>query len=151
MIESDAPKRCFAARRAGVTLCFGGLLGGWLMPASAQAEPVDDSTAGNVGTHVTYRGGVFARGDENNRDANGKVPGYSLLALDTTWQATKHLQLFASVTNLLDTRYASLGMLDRNVFNGPHHSFDGLHPADEQFVGPGAPRGAWVGARYAWD
>ncbi|WP_321850863.1 TonB-dependent receptor [Burkholderia diffusa] len=105
----------------------------------------------NVGTNITYRSGVFARGDENNQDANGKVPGYVLIDLDTTWQVTKHLQLFASITNLLDKHYASFGMLGRNFFNGPNHSFDGLNPVNEQFVGPGAPRGAWVGARYVWD
>ncbi|HDR9356380.1 TonB-dependent receptor [Burkholderia vietnamiensis] len=105
----------------------------------------------NIGTNLTYRGGVFARGDENNQDANGTIPGYFLIDLDTTWQATKHLQLFASVTNLLDKRYANFGTLGRNFFNGPNHSFDGLNPVNEQFVGPGAPRGAWLGARYAWD
>ncbi len=36
-------------------------------------------------------------------------------------------------------------------FNGPNHTFDGAHPVNEQFVGPGAPRGEWVGVRYAWD
>jgi outer membrane receptor protein involved in Fe transport len=105
----------------------------------------------NIGTNLTYRGGVFARGDENNQDANGTIPGYFLIDLDTTWQATKHLQLFASVTNLLDKRYANFGTLGRNFFNGPNHSFDGLNPVNEQFVGPGAPRGARLGARYAWD
>ncbi|AXF25393.1 TonB-dependent receptor [Burkholderia pyrrocinia] len=105
----------------------------------------------NVGTNITYRSGVFARGDENNQDANGKIPGYFLIDVDTTWQVTKHLQLFASITNLLDKRYASFGLLGQNFFNGPNHSFDGLNPVNEQFVGPGAPRGAWVGARYAWD
>ncbi|MGP8473559.1 hypothetical protein [Burkholderia sp. PR2] len=64
---------------------------------------------------------------------------------------TKHLQLFASITNLLDKRYASFGIIGRNVCAGPNHSFDGINPVNEQFVGPGAPRGAWVGARYAWD
>ncbi|WP_415877913.1 hypothetical protein [Burkholderia diffusa] len=43
MKETDGAKRRFVARRAGVTLCFGGMLGGWLTPASAQVEP-----AGNV-------------------------------------------------------------------------------------------------------
>ncbi|MCA8204208.1 TonB-dependent receptor [Burkholderia sp. AU33545] len=105
----------------------------------------------NVGTNITYRSGVFARGDENNQDVNGKVPGYVLIDLDTTWQVTKHLQLFALITNLLDKRYASFGIIGRNVFAGPNHSFDGINPVNEQFVGPGAPRGAWVGARYACD
>ena len=100
---------------------------------------------------LTYRSGGFARGDENNQDANGKIPGYFLIDLDTTWQVTKHLQLFATVTNLLDKRYASFGIVGQNCFNGPNHTFDGLNPVNEHFVCPGAPRGGWVGARYAWD
>jgi hypothetical protein len=28
--------------------------------------------------------------------------------------------------------------------------FDGANPINEQFVGPGAPRGFWVGLHYAW-
>ncbi|WP_279612187.1 hypothetical protein [Burkholderia latens] len=35
MKGAHAPKRRVVARRASVTVCFGGLLGGWLMPASA--------------------------------------------------------------------------------------------------------------------
>lgn len=61
------------------------------------------------------------------------------------------MQLFASVTNLLNKRYASFAMLGRSFFNGPNHEFDGFNPVNEQFVGPGALRGAWIGARHAWD
>ena len=55
------------------------------------------------------------------------------------------------MTNLFDKRYASFGALGQNFFNGANHTFDGANPVNEQFVGPGAPRGAWVGMRYAWD
>lgn len=104
----------------------------------------------NVGTNVTYRSGVYARGDENNQDVNGKIPGYFLIDLDTTYQVTKQLQVFASVTNLLDKRYASFGALGQNFFTGPNHTFNGAGSVNEQFVGPGAPRGIWAGLRYAW-
>lgn len=105
----------------------------------------------NVGTNVTYRSGIFARGDENNQDVNGKIAGYLLVDLDTTYRATKRLQVFARIMNLLNKRYASFGVLGSNVFTGPGHTFDGAAPANEQFVGVGAPRGIWVGVRYAWD
>jgi iron complex outermembrane receptor protein len=104
-----------------------------------------------IGTNVTWRGGVYAQGDENNQDVNGKIAGYLLVDLDSTWQVTKQLAVFANVTNLLDRRYASFGVLGQNFFNGPGHTFDGANPVDEMFVGPGAPRGAWVGLRYRWD
>ncbi|CAB3683733.1 TonB-dependent receptor [Paraburkholderia rhynchosiae] len=103
-----------------------------------------------VGANLTWRGGIYAQGDENNQDVNGKIAGYLLLDLDTSYQVTKQLQVFANVTNLLDKRYASFGTLGENFFNGPNHTFDGANPSNEQFVGPGAPRGFWVGLRYAW-
>ncbi|WP_240702317.1 TonB-dependent receptor [Trinickia terrae] len=104
----------------------------------------------NIGTNLTYRGSIYARGDEDNEDVNGKIAGYFLIDLDTTYQITKQLQVFATVSNLLDKRYASFGALGQNFFNGPNHTFDGAAPVAEQFVGPGAPRGVWVGMRYAW-
>ncbi|MGF6573440.1 iron complex outermembrane receptor protein [Paraburkholderia sp. GAS333] len=104
----------------------------------------------NLGTNLTWRGSVYAQGDENNEDVNGKISGYLLIDMDTTYQVTKQLQVFASVTNLLDKRYASFGALGTNYFTGPNHTFDGTNPVNEQFVGPGAPRGFWMGLRYAW-
>lgn len=110
----------------------------------------DATSKWTIGTNLTWRGGVYAQGDENNQDINGKLSGYLLIDMDTTYQVTKQLQVFASVTNLLDKRYASFGVLGENFFNGPNHTFDGANPINEQFVGPGAPRGVWVGLRYAW-
>jgi iron complex outermembrane recepter protein len=103
-----------------------------------------------IGTNLTYRGSIYARGDEDNEDVNGKIAGYFLIDLDTTYQVTKQLQVFATVTNLLDKQYASFGVLGQNFFNGPNHTFDGFAPINEQFLGVGAPRGVWVGLRYAW-
>ncbi|NIF81798.1 TonB-dependent receptor [Paraburkholderia sp. Cy-641] len=103
-----------------------------------------------IGTNLTWRGSVYAQGDENNQDANGRISGYLLIDMDTAYQVTKQVQVFASVTNLLDKRYASFGALGQNFFTGPNNTFNGANPVNEQFVGPGAPRGFWVGMRYAW-
>lgn len=103
-----------------------------------------------IGTNLVWRGSVYAQGDENNQDANGKISGYLLIDMDTAYQVTKQLQVFASVTNLLDKRYASFGALGQNFFTGPGNTFNGANPLNEQFVGPGAPRGFWMGLRYAW-
>jgi outer membrane receptor protein involved in Fe transport len=104
----------------------------------------------NIGSNLTYRGSIFARGDEDNQDVNGTVAGYFLIDLDTSYNITKQLQVFASITNLLNKRYASFAILGENDFNGANHTFDGANPVNEQFLGIGAPRGAWVGLRYAW-
>ncbi len=104
----------------------------------------------NIGANVLYRSAIFARGDEDNQDVNGQIAGYAVVNLDTTWQVTKQLQLFARVDNLFDKRYTDFGVLGQNFFNGPGHTFSGNDVTNEQFVGVGAPRGVWVGLRYAW-
>jgi iron complex outermembrane recepter protein len=104
-----------------------------------------------IGGNLTYRSNIFARGDENNQDVNGSIAGYFLIDLDTTYNVTKHFQVFGSIQNLLNKRYASFGILGQNFFNGPNHTFDGDNVSNEQFLGLGAPRGFWVGARYSWD
>jgi outer membrane receptor protein involved in Fe transport len=104
-----------------------------------------------IGTSLTYRDGVYAQGDQNNQDVNGKIPGYFLIDFDTAYDVTKRFRVFATVTNVLNKRYASYGVLGQNFFNGPNHTFNGQSPVNEQFVGAGAPRGAWIGVRYAWD
>lgn len=104
----------------------------------------------NFGANFTWRGTIFARGDEDNQDVNGTIGSYFLIDLDATWNVTRQLQVFAMVTNLLNRQYASFGILGQNFFNGPGHTFDYGSASNEQFLGVGAPRGAWVGLRYAW-
>ena len=105
----------------------------------------------DVGTNLTYRSSFFARGDEDNEDVHGRLAGYFLIDLDSTYRVTKHLMVWARVTNLLNKSYASFGVLGQNVFTGPGHTFNPASPVNEQFVGVGAPRGGWVGLRYAWE
>jgi iron complex outermembrane receptor protein len=94
---------------------------------------------------------VYARGDENNLDANGRVPGYAIVNLDTRYQLTGKLQLFARVDNVFNRRYANFGILGDNVFTGPGQTFDAANPRAEQFRGYGAPRGADIGMEYRFE
>lgn len=106
----------------------------------------------NLGANVLASTGVYARGDENNRDVNGQVPGYTVLNLDGRFRATKRLELFARMNNVFDRRYANFGVVGENFFTGPGRTFGpaaGFEPSSEQFRGPGAPFGAWLGANYS--
>ena len=71
-----------------------------------------------------YSSAIFARGDENNVDVRGKVPGYTVVNLDSRYKATKAIEVFARVNNLFDRQYANFGILGRNAFTGPNQSFD---------------------------
>ena len=107
----------------------------------------------SAGASALVSSGVYARGDENNADRNGPLPGYVVVSLDARCRLGGNLELFARVNNLLDARYYDFGALGENFFTGPDHSFGpavGVAPSATQFRGPGAPLGAWVGVRYAF-
>jgi len=89
----------------------------------------------------------YARGDENNQDRNGALAGYGLLSLDAHWQLARGWQLFATLDNLFDRRYATFAQLGANFFTGPGGSFDATNVQSEQFRTPGAPRAAWIGIK----
>jgi outer membrane receptor protein involved in Fe transport len=93
-------------------------------------------------------GSAYARGDENNRDASGRVPGYAVLNLDARWRVGEGTEIFLRIDNALDKRYANFGALGFNDFASG--TYDPAHEVAEPFYGYGVPRGAWAGIRYAW-
>lgn len=103
-----------------------------------------------IGVGGVFNSGIFARGDENNLDARGRIPGYAVFNMDSAYALSKGLDLFVRVNNLFDRRYANFGILGSNAFTGPDHAFNGDQPASEQFRGYGAPRGLWFGIRRSW-
>src|SRR5262249_38175683 len=105
-----------------------------------------------LGANLLTSAGSYARGDEDNRDINGQVPGYTVLNLDGAFVASKNFDVFIRVNNVFDRRYSNFGIIGENFFTGPGKTFGpsaGADPVAEQFRGPGAPRGAWVGVRYS--
>jgi iron complex outermembrane receptor protein len=107
----------------------------------------------SIGAGVVAASSQFAHGDENNRDRHGRVPGYTVVDLDARWQVARDWEIFASVANLFDRRYQNFGILGANAFNGPDRTFGpalGIDPQAEQFRALGAPRGFWLGVRYAF-
>jgi len=110
----------------------------------------DVGNQASFGANVIYSSSVFARGDENNQDANGRVPGYAVVNLDGRYRVAKGVEVFARVVNLFDKRYSNFGILGENFFTGPGRTFDGSNATNEQFRGPGVPRGVWAGLRYQW-
>ena len=109
-----------------------------------------DSGVWAMGATLIANSSTYARGDENNSDARGRVPGYAVANFDAHWNVDSSLQVFARIDNAFDTRYSNFGVLGFNSFTGPNRTFDPANAVAEPFYGPGAPRGAWVGLRYAW-
>jgi iron complex outermembrane receptor protein len=108
----------------------------------------------SIGSNIVTASSQYARGDENNLDANGKIPGYTVVNLDTNYRVNDNWKLFAKVNNLFDRNYATFGLLGVNEFTGPGNTYTTNTAAwntNDQFRTPGAPRAAWVGVTYEFD
>lgn len=148
-----SPNNSTADRNGAIAVSPGNRVPG--IPADAaklRADvAVDDRLS--VGTSIVYASSQYARGDENNRDRHGRVPGYTAVDFDARYQAAKDLEVFARIANAFDRRYQNIGVLGSNVFTGPDRSFgpsSGNVAVSEQFRGVGAPRGIWIGLRYSF-
>ena len=107
-----------------------------------------------LGASLQAASNQYAQGDENNSDRSGRVPGYAVVHADAQYALTRDVTLFAQIDNLFDHRYANFGLLGMNAFTGPGRTFGpavGIAPVAEQFRALGAPRGAWIGVRIAFD
>jgi outer membrane receptor protein involved in Fe transport len=108
------------------------------------------SEALTLGANLVANSAIRSRGDENNRDARGTVPGYALVNLDGAWRFAKGWELFGRIDNVFDRDVANFGILGRNVFPNPARTFDPANAVAEPFLGLAPPRGAWIGVRYIW-
>ena len=99
------------------------------------------SDATRIGTNIHAQGPQYARGDENNSDSNGKVPGYAIMNIDATHRVSKTFEYFGGISNVFDQTYATYGVLgDNNLSSTGSTSY-------EQFRSYGAPRSYFVGVR----
>lgn len=105
------------------------------------------SAAWSVALQMQAQSSQYARGDENNQDVNGALPGFALFNLDARWRLGQGWEAFVKVDNLFDRRHANFGTLGQNLFTGPGNSFDftGTQWRNEQFRTVGVPRGLWLG------
>jgi len=107
-----------------------------------------------VGSNIVTASSQYARGDENNQDANGKIPGYTVVNFDTHYSVNSNWKLFAKVNNVFDKNYATFGLLGVNEFTGPGNTYTTNIASwnnNDQFRTPAAPRAAWVGITYEFD
>jgi iron complex outermembrane recepter protein len=101
-----------------------------------------------VGMNWIAVSGQYPRGDENNQDVNGKIPGYGVINLDARYQVDKQLNFFIKINNLLNKKYYTFGVLGENFFTGPGNTYDRINTRPELFVSSAAPIGAWLGVEY---
>jgi outer membrane receptor protein involved in Fe transport len=126
------------------------------LPRDALKLRVEWSATGrlDLGLNLVAVARQYARGDENNADAHGPLPGYAVVHLDAEYRLAPRVTLLVQVDNLLDRRYATYALLGSNVFTGPGGSFGpaaGVAPVAEPFRAFGAPRAIYAGVRYALE
>ncbi|MBL8494540.1 MAG: TonB-dependent receptor [Rhodocyclaceae bacterium] len=108
-----------------------------------------------VGASMVAFSSQYARGNENNAHRadgeeflhSGKIGGYSVFNLTTSYEFGNGLELFAKVNNVFDRKYASGAILAENIFQDVR-SAAVSDERGETFIAPGAPRAGWIGVRY---
>jgi iron complex outermembrane recepter protein len=105
-----------------------------------------------VGATLNFVGSFYYVGDESNQLA--PLPGYTTINLHSTYKPVPHFELFASINNLFNRKYATWGILSdptgigapgippNGVTNGPG--------VDNRFLSPAAPFEAFGGVRISF-
>jgi len=104
----------------------------------------------SIGATLVAASSQYARGNENNLDPGGTVPGYAVVNLDARWQVDPEWQVFGNVTNLFHTRYQNFGILGANYFRGPGNTYAPALAGPEPFRAPATPFGVWVGVQWTF-
>ncbi len=103
----------------------------------------------SVGASINIVSSVYFVGDESNQLA--PIPGYFLIGLHSSYHPMRGVELFATIDNLLDRRYATWGILsDPTGVGAPGIPADALTNGpgvDNRFESPGAPFEIFGGIR----
>ena len=90
-----------------------------------------------IGGNVVANSGQYLRGDEANLLPS--VNGFAVANFMASFRVSSRVAITGRVTNLFGTNYSTFGLLgEADEVLGD--AFD-----DPRFLGPGAPRAAWVG------
>ncbi len=92
-----------------------------------------------IGAELLNASGAHLRGDEGNLFE--ELDGYTLVNVRAEYRLGERARLFASIDNLFDEEYETFGLF------GEADEVLGDDFDDPMFVGPGAPRAAWIGVR----
>jgi iron complex outermembrane receptor protein len=105
-----------------------------------------------VGATLNLASSFYYAGDESNQLA--PIPGYTVVNLHTSYKPLPHLEVFASINNLLNRQYATWGILsDPTGVGCPGVPLDGVTNGpgvDNRFLSPAAPFEAFGGVRITF-
>lgn len=93
---------------------------------------------------------VVAGNESGTQPELGKLAGYGVLNARASWQFASGWEAWLRVDNLTDKRFATTAAGNYDFFPGGNVLPAGQQPQPARFIGPAAPRSAFVGVRYAW-
>lgn len=99
------------------------------------------SQALSVGAELVYNGSQVMRGDESN-DLS-EVPGASIVNAQASYLIGTNLSVFLKISNVFNREYENFGLLGED----PSELIPELIDNRPLFLGIGAPRAAWLGAK----
>lgn len=95
-----------------------------------------------IGGNLVTTSNHYLRGDEAN--LLPAIDGFGLVSVTANYAVGNHIRLTGRVTNLFGSEYATFGLL------GEADEVLGDDYEDPRFLGPGAPRAAWVGLEFSF-
>jgi len=105
-----------------------------------------------VGASVRFISDQYYYGDESNQLA--PMPSYQVFGLHSSYQATRWLQVFAHIDNLLNAKYATYGVLsDPTGIGAPGIPVTGVTNGpgvDNRFLSPAYPFAIYGGVRITF-
>ncbi len=107
------------------------------------------SSIWSIGTSVNIVSSVYYVGDESNQLA--PLPGYTVVELHSSYRPRHHVRLFISIENLLDSHYATWGILSDPTGVGapgiPVNARTNGPGVNNRFISPAAPLEVFGGVR----
>ena len=94
-----------------------------------------------VSGSLFYNSEQFLRGDESNQIS--PLKGYFLVNATAYYIFNDRISCFIEGTNLMNNEYENFGLIGED----PRTVIPSLSRNDPVFLGPGAPRGVWVGLK----
>ncbi len=105
----------------------------------------------SVGASVNLVSSVYYVGDESNQLS--PIPGYTLVDLHSSYYPVRHVELFATIDNLLNRKYGTWGVLSDPTGVGapgiPNVGTNGPG-VNNRFLSPGAPFEIFGGIRVSF-
>ncbi|MDB5955312.1 TonB-dependent receptor [Ramlibacter sp.] len=105
-----------------------------------------------LGVDLLAASGQVVSGNESgNVPQLGRVAGYGVLNARASWLFARGWEAWLRVNNVTDKRFATTAVGNFDFFPGGRTLAPGEDPQPARFIGPAAPRTAFVGVRYVWD